>query len=317
VVVSEPRPVVLTGGRSARFGRDKLREPVRDGWLVDVAIAAAREACGAPVTLVGACDPAVASRADAHLDDDHPGQGPAGGVLTALERLGDVVILSGDLRRIGAAAVRALLHAARGTEAQVVRARGEPLIAVYRRTIAPMLAERLREGRRSLFDLAARPHLLELDLPGDLADADTPEALAMWSFEEIDPRALDLVPIAARRALDRAGRHLSLAGWRTLALDARGALVTLGGADAVDVAEVIAIAARAKIAPRVMESAPDPDGALPADVPLGAERARVERAWSRLRRLERFAVVHVARSAERRGDPARLVLALEQIIGTD
>ena len=310
----DPRPVVLTGGHSVRFGRDKLREPIdRDRWLIDVAIDALRGATGEPVTLVGACDPSVAARGDAHLEDDHGGQGPAGGVLTALVRIGDVVVSSGDLQRIDVAAVRALLDAARASDALVVRARGEPLVAVYRRALAPRIAERLRGGRRSLFDLASPPELLEVDLGGDLRDADTPDALVIWSFEEVEPGTLDLVPIAARRGLDHAGVHLSLAGWRGLAIDQRRALVTLGAEAEVDVRAVATIAADPRETRRITPATELPS-VLPEGLALGADRARVEEAWPTLRPLERFAIQHAAQSAQRRGDPARLRTALAAIV---
>lgn len=316
--MKEPAPIVLVGGRSTRFGRDKLREPVAGRWLVDVAIAALRGATGADVTLVGPCDRDVAVRGDAHLDDAHAGVGPAGGVLTALERLGDVVVLSGDLPRVGAAAVRALLDAGRAApDASIVRATGEPLIAIYRTAIAPVITARLAGGRRSLLDLAPPPQLCEVEIGGDLRDADAPHALAIGSFEEIDPDVLDLVPIAARRALDHAGLHLSLEGWRTLPLDRRRALVTLGAAPTIDLDEVGAIARGAEIAPRAIERARELGRDVPAEVPLGGERARVERAWPMLSPLERFAIVHAARSAQRRGDPARLARALASILGGD
>ena len=136
----------------------------------------------------------------------------------------------------------------------------------------------------------------------------------IWGFEDIDPVALELVPIAARRALDRAGVHLSLAGWCTLPLDLRGALVTLGAVDLVDLPRVRAIASQATVPPRPIDALPEPDDGLPADAPLGDERPRVERAWSRLGPLQRFAVLHAARSAQRRGDPPRLRLALAQLL---
>ena len=57
------QPVVLVGGKSRRFGRDKLREPIgesRAEWLVDRPIRALREVFGARVAVVGECDADVA-----------------------------------------------------------------------------------------------------------------------------------------------------------------------------------------------------------------------------------------------------------------
>src|SRR5262245_59553696 len=79
------QPIVLVGGKSTRFGRDKLREVVGDGWLVDRPIAALREVFGARVAVVGECDDEVAQRGDRVITDRFPGVGPIGGIVSALE----------------------------------------------------------------------------------------------------------------------------------------------------------------------------------------------------------------------------------------
>ena len=55
----------------------------------------------------------------------------------------------------------------------------------------------------------------------------------IYAFDAADAE-LTLLPMAARRALDCAGRHLSLLGWQGLPLVARRTLVTLGAASEVD-----------------------------------------------------------------------------------
>ena len=49
----------------------------------------------------------------------------------------------------------------------------------------------------------------------------------VYAFEEID-ETLPLVPLAARRALDAAGKKLSLAGWLSLPVARRAVLVEAG-----------------------------------------------------------------------------------------
>jgi|GEM_PF-3345931 len=149
-------PVVLVGGASTRFGRDKLLEPLASGGLlVDRPIRALREATGLPVLIVGACDDRVAARADGVIEDPYPGVGPIGGVLAAMEfARGEVVTLAGDLPGIDAASVRLLIEsAARHPDAWAVVARTDrphPTIGVYRPACVTALRTAMEAGRRSL-----------------------------------------------------------------------------------------------------------------------------------------------------------------------
>ena len=59
--------------------------------------------------------------------------------------------------------------------------------------------------------------------------------MRVYAFEGIDD-SLDLVPLAARRALDAAGLKVSLDEWRATTLDARRAMTTLGSEPRVNVA---------------------------------------------------------------------------------
>jgi molybdopterin-guanine dinucleotide biosynthesis protein A len=156
--MDEPmQPIVLVGGRSRRFGRDKLLEPLAGGVLVDRPIAALRAVFGPRVLTVGDCDPRVAARADGAIWDRYPGAGPIGGILSALEATGIAVfVLGGDLARADAALVRAVLdRAARAPEASTVLARAdrpEPCVGLYRPTAIGPLRSHLGAGRASLHD---------------------------------------------------------------------------------------------------------------------------------------------------------------------
>ena len=59
--------------------------------------------------------------------------------------------------------------------------------------------------------------------------------MKLYSFD-VGGERLELVPLAARRALDHAGFKLSLAGWLSLSPDARRTLVSIGSEPVVDVA---------------------------------------------------------------------------------
>ncbi len=176
------QPIVLVGGASTRFGRDKLREPVGGGWLVDRPIAVLREVFGARVAAVGNCDPRVAARADRHVADRYPGTGPLGGIAAAIEEFGaDVFVLAGDMPVVTADVVRAILVAgAADPDAWAVLARSdrpEPCIGLYRRACLAALKAQLA-GHRSLRGVVpdARMRLVPIDA-GAAINANTPDAL--------------------------------------------------------------------------------------------------------------------------------------------
>ncbi|MEZ6232890.1 MAG: molybdenum cofactor guanylyltransferase [Phycisphaerales bacterium] len=151
-------PVVLVGGRSRRFGRDKLLEPWGEESrpLVSRPIAALRRAFGTQVVLVGDCDPRVAPLADRHLPDAYPDAGPMGGIATALRALErDVLVAAGDMPGLTPNAIESLLAAARSNANAIAivaecNGRPHPCFAIYRWCAAPSLHASLDDGRRSL-----------------------------------------------------------------------------------------------------------------------------------------------------------------------
>lgn len=130
--LADLQPVVLVGGKSTRFGSDKLLAPLPSALntqsvLVSQPINALREVFGPRVLAVGPCSPHVAALSDLHLQDHYPNAGPAGGILTVLEWLlahqlpskkpGEsspcaAMVLSGDLANITSHAVRQLSQVA-------------------------------------------------------------------------------------------------------------------------------------------------------------------------------------------------------------
>ena len=148
------QPIVLVGGASARFGRDKLLEPLPDGMLlVDRPINALRQVFGPCVALVGNCDERISSRGDLALADRWPRTGPAGGIATALSHFGrDVFVLAGDLPAINAALVRSILRCAQANPsvAAVLADSGhlEPCIGLYRQASLTPLLRSLDGGER-------------------------------------------------------------------------------------------------------------------------------------------------------------------------
>jgi len=133
----------------------------------------------------------------------------------------------------------------------------------------------------------------------------------LYSFDGVDA-SLELLPLAARRALDVAGLRLSLEAWRTLPLAARRAVVQSGSGPAVDVAQVEAVLAAAPVTR--IDSSPDPDlSAVPAALTqaLGNARPVSQALWNALSPLDRYALVKVSG----RSKPDRLDAAYAEIVG--
>lgn len=128
-------------------------------------------------------------------------------------------------------------------------------------------------------------------------------------MDEIGPD-LDLVPLAARRALDHAGVHLPLEGWRSLPLELRQRILQAGAVEDVDATLVATIAAQAVPSARLVEPVFDPTR-LRLPEGLSPEAGVDQPLWSSLSGLARFALAHAAKRAERRGDPGILTTAVE------
>lgn len=127
----------------------------------------------------------------------------------------------------------------------------------------------------------------------------------VFVFEDIADD-LPLLPLAARRALDVAGRRLSLAAWQKLSLAARRRLVGEGASESVDVAAVVQALAGAE--PPAKEIAPADEAELSV-LPEALAEAMTEERWLTLAPLERFALCHLVR----RNKARRLSEALMEI----
>ncbi len=128
-----------------------------------------------------------------------------------------------------------------------------------------------------------------------------------WSF----------MPLAARRALDRGGFRLSLEGWQSLGMDDRRRLVAAGADDDVDAALVERVVERSAVPASRIKPVDDPSPSTPPE--QIAERVEAGRvvdaaAWSQLRALDRYALVHVMRRSIAHDDPSRLDRAIAAIV---
>lgn len=166
-------PIVLVGGRSRRFGRDKLVEPVDGEPMAARPIATLRAVFGGRVVAVGACDEGVAGLADGHVVERSAwaGRGPMGGIAEGLARFGAVFVLAGDMPWTTAAAVRRVAETA-GTNphawAVLGSERGEvqPCMGVYRGGMLAVLEERLAAGEFGLTRAIPAERLARVEVDG-------------------------------------------------------------------------------------------------------------------------------------------------------
>jgi molybdopterin-guanine dinucleotide biosynthesis protein A len=171
------------------MGRDKALVEVRGVPLVAVVAGALRAAGADPVVAVGGDEPALRRLGLEVVPDDHPGEGPLGGLLTALRRAPTpvVAVLACDLPSARAAAVAAVVGALAGRAGAevampVVDGRRAFVHAAWRRSTASRLEAAFAAGERSLAGAVAGLQVLEVegldpvwlsdvDVPGDLRRA--------------------------------------------------------------------------------------------------------------------------------------------------
>lgn len=150
------------------MGRDKALIEV-DGvpMAKRVATALARGGCE-PVVFIGGAEAALRRLGPAWHADRWPGEGPLGGVVSALEAVRrDCMVAACDLADLDSASVAAVVGAASTTEADVVVARTEriePLLAWWRSTVVDVIRARFESGERSVHRALATLNVAEVDI---------------------------------------------------------------------------------------------------------------------------------------------------------
>lgn len=183
---------VLTGGASSRFGRDKALLPLPpDGTPLAARVLAALRAGGvAEVLSIGGDRDRLAALGFDARADDHPGEGPLAGLLTAL-RLASfpvVVVASCDLPDLDGDTVRLLvatLHSHPDALAAMPVVDGIPqvLVAAYRQEAAGPLGAAFTGGERALHRALGGLDVVAVDLddPAVVRDVDTPDDLDRYA----------------------------------------------------------------------------------------------------------------------------------------
>jgi len=179
--------IILAGGRSSRFGRDKLAEPIAGRPLLDHAIDAVRP-FAPEIVVVAAPDAAPALPDDVTLVRDPVAfQGPLAGLLVGLDASKEpvVLVIGGDMPSIVGAIVDSMLEALGPSVDAVVLehdGRARPLPMVLRRDPALDAATRVyNTGERRL--RALMEHLATHVIPETTWRRLDPEGLTLHDID--------------------------------------------------------------------------------------------------------------------------------------
>lgn len=138
--------------------------------------------------------------------------------------------------------------------------------------------------------------------------------MKLYDFDGVDER-LELIPLAARRALESSGIKLSLDAWRQLSSEARRAITDAGSGLSVDPVATVKAFDKLEAPPPVGEPLAEPPAdAVPADVvaAFGPDRPLPPAVWAALSPLDRYALAKVAAS----GKAARIAAAYHELVGS-
>lgn len=163
------------------MGRDKAIVEV-DGVAMAARVAAALRVAGChPVFAVGGDQPALEAMGIEFVTDLHPGEGPVGGVITALKACAPsaVVVVACDLPFLTADTVSALVEAANAAQAVVaVTDRVQPMCALWSQSAFDVLRREFDAGERRLLAVLDQLETRQIPAnPQDLANVNTPDDL--------------------------------------------------------------------------------------------------------------------------------------------
>jgi molybdenum cofactor guanylyltransferase len=147
---------ILAGGASSRMGRDKAMIEIGERRLIQVSVDALVDAGAAEIFVVGGDADALGTLGLRVVGDEFPGEGPLGGIITALDSAiaPTVVVLACDHLSTEGPAVRSIVGAL-GTGdvvVPVVDGRKQTLHAAWRRDARHTLRARFEAGARSVRD---------------------------------------------------------------------------------------------------------------------------------------------------------------------
>jgi len=144
--------LILAGGRSSRFGRDKLAEPIAGRTMLDRVIERVRDVAS-DVVVIAAADATLAVPSDVELvRDDRPFEGPLAGLGFGLHAVDPgverVIVVGGDMPSLVPGVLERLIGALDRREGAVLAdAEGpRPLPLAVRRSVASPAVDALVDG---------------------------------------------------------------------------------------------------------------------------------------------------------------------------
>jgi molybdopterin-guanine dinucleotide biosynthesis protein A len=167
------RGFVLAGGGSRRFGRDKALVEFDGEPLIARLCRILQNATGAPVHIIGEAAKYLQIGAEC-IADRWPGEGPLGGIITALEASGASVhrdswtlIIGCDMPFLTSEWLRHMEERAAASRAEVVVPKStyglEPLCACWRASAAPNLTCAFEGGVRRVTEAMKQLSMEVLD----------------------------------------------------------------------------------------------------------------------------------------------------------
>lgn len=172
--------IILAGGKSSRMGRDKADLRLEGKTFLQIQIEKGRQLGIRDIQVSGyrgnCCEIPV-------TPDRFPGKGPLGGLETCLRqtKAEQCLVLSVDAPLVPVSELEGLLQASRITDAPVTLLRQgdreQPLVAVYRRSLADAILEEITMGKGSVFSLLNRVgyQVYQCACPQIFANVNTPE----------------------------------------------------------------------------------------------------------------------------------------------
>jgi hypothetical protein len=164
------------------MGVDKALVEVGGAGLAQRAVEVLREAGARRVVTVGGSDRGVGV---GHVHDRYPGEGPLGGLITALGEFQsdgvvqtEVVVVACDLPLLSAGTIRLLVTALADNDAAIARTdRIEPLCAVWRpEQVLAILQASFASGERAIRRALTGLRTIEVTVDGaELVNLNTPE----------------------------------------------------------------------------------------------------------------------------------------------